>query len=135
MALKKHPFGMIFHPIFIFFTIMILLQSIQNARISVPLVRSALPMHHYNVTSPLPRQVNPLCPVKTCHTGVLPTYCPCNLRHSCFSNGNVTAGCMDSLCQVLPARDQNLCRFFNTGTLKKTLKRVARSRCWLCLSF
>ncbi len=129
MTIRKHQIGMTLRPVFILLTIMILLQSIQNARLSAPLIQSALPMHHYSVTSPFIQQGNPLCPVKNCHTGVLPANCPCGLRHSCLHNNQGHAGGVDIICRGPPEGEQSLYRLMKTDILKKRLKRVARR--WL----
>jgi len=129
MTIRKHQIGIKLRPILILFTIMVLLQSIQNARLTASLIQSALPMHRYHAISPFNQQANPLCPVKHCHTGALPTNCPCGLRTSCLYNDTAAANGVDTACQGLPEGQQDLYRCIKIDTLKKRLKRMARR--WL----
>ncbi|WP_413738072.1 hypothetical protein ACL2XP_07630 [Sodalis sp. RH21] len=126
MTNRKHQIGIILRPILLLFTLMILLQAMENARVSAPLLQPALPVQYHGMLSPAVQPANPFCPVRTCHQGLTSAQCPCSLRHTCFIAGNSHLMNMDILCQGQPEGNQSIYRFIKTETWKKRLKRAVR---------
>ncbi|NDL62281.1 hypothetical protein [Acerihabitans arboris] len=125
MTIRKYQLGVIIRPVLLLFTIIILFQSMENARKSAPLVPSALPAYYSGAWSPAAQAANPFCPVSACAMRYFLAQCPCTHRQHCLSAENIRAVNEDKLCQQQDRGDRSVYRFIKTD-MKQRVKRAVR---------
>jgi hypothetical protein len=126
MNIKKKQLSALIRSAILMFTTMILLQSLERPRMPLPMIRSALPLYHYPVISPISQRANPFCSMPACARKAPPAHCPCNSQREGLISGYAKIMSNDLHCQWRQNSDRLTYRFVNFENLKKKFKRIVK---------